>query len=148
MKLIGSKTGAYEYWVVLPNSFKLWMGTRPTSDTDVSICGEETCEDKTLDVFYGLPWGPYVEDGQLHVPESFGYLLYSLINKARKQNATQLLIDYYEINATIEEGSGNPVGEICLIYEKSNNVGGGYLAALAKARRFKRSAFAADSTLL
>ena len=135
MRLIGSKTGAYEYWVVFPNRFKLWMGVRPTSDTDVSVCRDEICNDRSLDVFYEPPLGPYVEEGQLHTPENFNYLLYSLINKARKKDANQILIDYYESNATIEEGSGNPVGEICLIYEKSNNAGGHFLAAMAKARR-------------
>lgn len=132
MKLIGSKTGAYEYWVVFPNNFKIWMGKRPTSDTDVLIYGEEKCEDKSVDVFYGSPWGPYVQNGQLHTPKTFDYLLYSLINKARKQNATQVLIDYYGKRAIVEEGSGNPIGEICLVYEKSNNVGGRFLADWAK----------------
>jgi len=132
VKLIGSKTGSYEYWIVFPNNFKIWMGVRPSSDTDVSIYGEETCEGKSLDIFYSLPWGPYVENGQLHKPESFDYLLYSLINKSRKQNATQILIDHYGKKAIVEEGSGNQVGEICLMYENSNNVGGRYLSDLAK----------------
>lgn len=119
MKLIGSRTGEYEYWVKLPCGFRKWFGQKPNSDTDILISVNEEKPKGNFDIFYGEPsWGPYVENNRLVVPDNFDYLMFPLCNKLFLNDIAGKLIKNYQKTADVENIEGKKVGEIFLDYAK------------------------------
>jgi hypothetical protein len=115
MKLIGSRTGAYEFWIRFPCRFKVWLGQRPNSDIDIAIDIDEPEPISTnplysVDVFRGKPLGPYIENGKLYNPDGYSYLLYPLSVKAFKNNWSHLLI--YPVTTDVLDAEENKVAEL------------------------------------
>lgn len=119
MKLIGSRTGGYEYWVKLKSGFKIWLGQRPNSDTDILLSKKEPKPIGVFDIFYGDPVAPYVENNRLIRPNGFEYLIFPICNKLFKRNMIDdLMLNYREI-AEVEDAQNKKVGEIFLQYNIS-----------------------------
>ena len=66
MKIIGSQTGAYEYFVKFPSGKKIWLGKSINSDTDILLCNGEEKPNGNFDIFYGEPFAPFIENKKLH----------------------------------------------------------------------------------
>jgi hypothetical protein len=121
MKLIGSRTGGYEYWVKLPSGLKIWFGQRDNSDTDILLSVGEKKPEGKFDIFYGDPIAPYVEDNRLIVPRDFDYLMFPLcIKLINKTLLNELMVSYQEV-AEVENLQGEKVGEIYLEYSNIPN---------------------------
>lgn len=118
MKIIGSQTGAYEYFVEFPNGKKIWLGKRTNSDTDILLRKDEKKPEGNFDIFYGEPFAPFIENGKLHTCPNFDYLMFSLCNKMFLKNLTPILIKNYKQTVSIYDALEKKVGEIFLEYEK------------------------------
>jgi hypothetical protein len=116
MKIVGSRTGAFEYWIKLKCGFDLWFGQRADSDTDLLFDKKEDKPEGKFDVFYGTPWGPYVENNRLTITKDFDYLMFSFCVKLRRKNLDLLMLNYQEV-AEVENVERKKVGEIYLDYE-------------------------------
>ena len=134
MKIVGSRTGAFEYWIKLKCGFDLWFGQRADSDTDLLLDKNEVRPEGKLDIFYGTPWGPYVEDNRLMTPKDFDYLMFSFCVKLRRKNLDLLMLNYQEV-AEAENFERKKVGEIYLDYENIPAVICKVMAARAKAMK-------------
>jgi hypothetical protein len=115
MKLIGSRTGAYEYWVKLKRGGKVWLGQKATSDIDLLLDKNEVRPKANFDVFYGAPTGPYVENNRLSKPKDFDYLMFSLCCKLMRNNLDALMTNYLDV-AEVTDLLDKKVGEIYLDY--------------------------------
>lgn len=115
MKLVGSRTGAYEYSIKLKCGLSFWLGQRVNSDTDLLLDRNEFKPEGRFDTFYGTPWGPYVEDNRLILTKDFDYLMFSFCVKFRQKNLDLLMLNYQEV-AEVENSERKKVGEIYLDY--------------------------------
>lgn len=115
MKLIGSRTGGYEYWVKLKCGLNLWFGQKANSDTDLLLDKKEDAPEGKFDIFYGTPFGPYVEDNCLITPKNFDYLMFPFCRKLIRNNLDALMINYQEV-AEVKDKERKKVGEIYLDY--------------------------------
>lgn len=115
MKLIGSRTGAYEFWIRFPCGFKVWLGQRPNSDVDIAIEADEPEPISinplySIDIFRGELFAPYIENGKLSKPDSYNYLLYPLSTKAFKNNWSHLLM--YPVTTDVLDAEKHKVAEL------------------------------------
>jgi hypothetical protein len=83
MKIVGSRTGAYEFHIQMPDGQKFWMGQKKYSDLDILLEEDEpepviNANVIILDIFRGRPFGPYIEKGRLYLTNNYNYLLYPL----------------------------------------------------------------------
>ncbi len=119
MRLIGSRTGGYEYWVRLKSGLKTWFGQRKNSDTDILLPSKkEQKPEGRFDIFYGEPYGPYIEDNRLVMPKNYDYLMFSLCSKfALKNKQLELYKNHLSIAEVLDKHE-NKVGEIYLDYAK------------------------------
>lgn len=127
MKIVGSHTGCYEFIVRLPTGLKFKLGKNPKSDLDIIITKEEL---KNKDLFLGTfekeapqkfdifideqPYGPYIENGELFIPNSYNYLLFSICRKAQIYLRTFDLVKSYGKPVEIFSYEGRKITEIIL----------------------------------
>ncbi len=93
MKIVGSQTEANKFIIKLPTGLDIKLGRHENSDIDILL--DKIPDDKQIfigtledpddilkyDIFIGSPIGPYIENDELFLPDSYDYLTYLICNK-------------------------------------------------------------------
>lgn len=112
MKIIGSRSGGYEFFVKLFSGYEHWMGEKENSDFDISLEPEEEIKDipPNADIWREPPLGPYYENGKLHMPSTFDYLAYPLSIKMMRRSMIIEMIFNEDKVALVLDKDKNTVG--------------------------------------